>query len=83
MPLHDTSADANRAYFAALRQMTGAERAQAVLELSELTLETARAGIRARHGDYDETRVHLALCRLTLGDDLFRRAYPSAPLVDP
>ena len=79
----DTSRAADRVYFEILRQMTGAERAQAALELTERVLDTSRAGILFHHPAYSEAEVHLALCRLTLGDDLFRRAFPESPLVAP
>jgi hypothetical protein len=51
--------------------------------LSSDMRELTRAGIRARHGDYSEEDVELALRRILLGDDLFRRAWPSRPLLAP
>jgi hypothetical protein len=42
-----------------------------------------RAGIRHRHPDYDEPHVEMALARLLWGDDLYRKARPDWPLLDP
>ena len=39
--------------------------------------------IRARHPSYDEPTARWALFRMLVGDALFRRAWPHAPLVDP
>jgi len=44
---------------------------------------TALAAIRARHPDYDAAAARWALFRMLLGDELFTRAWPEAPLVDP
>jgi hypothetical protein len=41
-----------------------------------------RAGIRARHPDYDEDRVEHALARMLWGDELYRRVYPHHPLLE-
>jgi hypothetical protein len=41
------------------------------------------AGIRARHPDYDDATARWALFRLLIGDGLFVRAWPHAPLVAP
>jgi hypothetical protein len=43
----------------------------------------ASDGIRHRHPDYDESMVRWALFRLLLGDELFRRAWPTAPVLAP
>ena len=42
-----------------------------------------RAGIRARHPEYDDAAVRLAEIRQRLGDELFVKAYPRAPRLDP
>jgi hypothetical protein len=51
--------------------------------LSADTRRLTRAGIRARHPDYTDDEVELAIRRLLLGDDLFRRAWPTRPLLAP
>lgn len=42
-----------------------------------------RAGIRLRHPDYTAEHVEMALARLLWGDDLYRKARPSWPLLEP
>ncbi len=79
----DTSPEAYRAQIDAYRRLDPTERARLAFAMSEEARELARAGIRARHGDYDAARVESALRRLLLGDDLYRAAWPEAPLVDP
>jgi hypothetical protein len=51
--------------------------------MSEDVRALALAGISARHPEYDPDEVVFALWRLILGDDLFRRAWPAAPLLPP
>jgi len=41
------------------------------------------AGIRRRHPDYDEHQARLALFRLLLGDEMFRRVWPNVGTLDP
>jgi hypothetical protein len=33
-------------------------------------------GVRSRHPEYTPRQVELAVIRMMVGDDLFRRAYP-------
>jgi hypothetical protein len=37
----------------------------------------------ARHPAYDEYQARMALYRLLVGDELFRRAWPAEPLLAP
>jgi hypothetical protein len=53
------------------------------MEMSEEARQIAASGIRTRHPEYHEREVHFAVIRLVLGDELFRRAFPQAPLVAP
>lgn len=39
--------------------------------------------IKIRHPDYDAHQAQMALYRLLVGDDLFRRAWPDEPLLAP
>ena len=64
------------------RSMTGEERVLAAIELSEQLLDITLEGICRRHPDYTSEDARLALARLRLGDDLFRAAWPHAPLLD-
>jgi hypothetical protein len=81
--VRDTTPDAAAVRIAVYRRMTDEQRVHLGVELSESARVTALAAIRSRHPDYDEAQARLALFRLLLGDDLFRRAWPSAPLVSP
>jgi hypothetical protein len=45
--------------------------------------QIARAGIRSRHPEYSEDELRFALFRLLLGDALFERTWPDAPLLAP
>jgi hypothetical protein len=83
MRSRDTSLAAHEAQMECYRRMTPAARVAAAAEMSEDTRAIAAAGIRARHPTYSGTEVRHALLRLVLGDDLFRRAWPHAPLLPP
>ncbi len=73
----DTTAEAARVYYAALRQMTPQERLRRAFELSDYMRAVLRSGVRHRHPDYDREQVRLATIRLWLqDDDLFREVYP-------
>jgi hypothetical protein len=80
---HDTSPEIHAAQLQAYRRMGAAARARVAGDLSNATREMARAGIRSRHPEYREDQVELALRRIILGDDLFRRAWPTQPLLAP
>jgi hypothetical protein len=43
----------------------------------------ALAAIRRRHPAYDDASARWALFRLLVGDALFQKAWPHAPLVAP
>jgi hypothetical protein len=79
----DTTADADAVQLETYRQLSGTERVAIAFRLTALVRETASAGIRRRHPDYDEDKVRAALARLTLGDTLVRQAFPGRDLVDP
>jgi hypothetical protein len=79
----DTTPDAHEAQLRWLRRLTPSARVELAVAMSEDTRAVARAGIAARHPDYSSTEVAFALSRLLLGDDLFRRAWPDAPLLAP
>jgi hypothetical protein len=79
----DTSPDAEARQLAVYRAMTPARRVELAAEMSEEMFAVAAAGIRARHPEYDDVTVTRAVRRLRVGDDLFRAAWPDAPLVAP
>jgi hypothetical protein len=66
-----------------LRKMTPSERVEEGARASKLAREFIRAGIRMRHPDYSTDDVEEVLARLLWGDDLYRKAKPGRPLLDP
>jgi len=72
----DTTPEAARVQFSALRRMGAEGRAQMAIELSDGLRATVESGVRQRHPEYPEPMVRLAALRLALGDQLFSHAYP-------
>jgi hypothetical protein len=66
----DTTPEAWQHHVAALRRMTGPERVAKAFEMSDAARALSEAGIRHRHPDWDDSRVHDALMELLLGADL-------------
>ena len=66
-----------------LRRMTPGERMEEGFRLCRFSREMMRAGIRARHPEYDDEGVEMALARMLWGDELYRAARPDWPLLDP
>ena len=56
--------------------MTGEQRLIAALEMCDDVREISRAGIRARHPEYDAPEVEHALHRLLLGGEMCDRVWP-------
>jgi hypothetical protein len=83
MRSHDTSGAAEEVQVAIYRRMAPAARVELAVTMSEEAREVSRAGIAARHPEYSSLQVEQALRRLLLGDELFRRAWPAAPLLSP
>jgi hypothetical protein len=79
----DTSDEAARVQAEIYRKMTHGQRAEIAAEMSAMTRELTRSGIRSRHPGYNEQEVEQALRRLFLGDELYRKAWPDLPLLDP
>jgi hypothetical protein len=79
----DTTADGHAVQLSVYRRLGASGRARLAASLSADTRRLARAGIRARHPDYTEEQVELALRRTIYGDDLFLRAWPNRPLLPP
>ncbi|MCA9544952.1 MAG: hypothetical protein KC613_11200 [Myxococcales bacterium] len=77
----DTSDEAARVQRMLWRRMGPERRVELAVRMSEDAREISRAGIRARHPDYSEAQVELALRRVLLGDALFRAVWPDAPLL--
>jgi hypothetical protein len=79
----DTTPDAARMRTAVYRRMSDEERVEIGVQMSEDAREIALDAIRQRHPDYDDRQAISALFRLLLGDDLFKRVWPRAPLLPP
>lgn len=79
----DTSPEAYDVQSEVYRRMGGPARSAIAFRLNELASNAAKAGIRARHPDYDEEHVRRAFFRMRLGDELMRRIWPNDDLVDP
>jgi len=79
----DTSPEAAEILRERLRRMTPSQRVEEGVKLCKFTRQMMRAGIRKRHPDYAEADVEMALARLLWGDDLYQKARPSWPLLDP
>ena len=79
----DTTADADAIQVQALRRMGPARRGALAVEMSQSARTLSLAGIRHRHPEYDDATARWALFRLLVGDELFRRAWPQAPIVAP
>ncbi len=82
-PPLDTHPDADVVQLQLYRGMRGSERARLAHEMSLDARATSVAAIRSRHPDYDEDITRWALFRLLVGDELFCKAWPAAPLVAP
>jgi hypothetical protein len=79
----DTSEEAKHVLLERIRRMSPAQRVEEGARLSRFCREMMRAGIRARHPEYDAGQVEEALARLLWGDDLYRAAKPGRPLLEP
>ena len=81
VPPADTSDEAHAAQVAAWRRMGPYRRLALALQMSDEIRQVARDGIRHRHPEYDDEQLRWALFRLALGDELFREAFPAAPVL--
>ena len=80
---HDTSEDAARVRLGVYRRMAPSERLNVGLELTRMSRDLLAQGIRARHPEYSDDEVKWAVIRVWIGRDMFRRAYPHGPQLDP
>ncbi len=83
MSARDTTPDAAAVQTAIYRRMTPDQRTRAAAEMSAMARSITLENIRARHKEYDEHQAQMALFRLLVGDELFRRAWPAEPLLSP
>jgi len=59
--------------------MTPEERIRRAFELSEMVRSLAEAGLRQRFPQAGDDEIFFRMARLTLGEELFRRAYGEQP----
>ena len=72
----DTTLEAARVQTGIYQGMTMEQRWRQALQMADSAKRMSMAGVRARHPDYSPRQVELAVIRMMLGDNLFRRAYP-------
>ncbi|MCB9688080.1 MAG: hypothetical protein H6735_23775 [Alphaproteobacteria bacterium] len=77
----DTSNAAHAAQVAAWGRMGPQRRLETALRMSDDLRLVALAGIRHRHPEYAVEDARWALWRFILGDELFGRAFPDAPVL--
>ena len=79
----DTTPDAAAVQTEIYRRMGASRRAECAAEMSEMARAIALESIRRRHPDYNAEQARMALFRMLLGDELFRRVWPQEPLLAP
>jgi hypothetical protein len=72
----DTTPEAARVQLEIIRRLSPERRMEMALEMSNFLRDVVAAGVRSRHPDYNEKQVGLAVGRLMLGDELFRKVHP-------
>ncbi len=72
----DTSLEAALVQYEVFRRMAPGKRLELALRMSNSLRDLVAAGARNRHPEYTDDQVRLAVIRLTLGEELFQRAYP-------
>lgn len=81
--MRDTTPDAAAVQTEIYRRMTSDQRTWAAAEMSAMVREMTLENIKRRHPEYDGHQAQMALFRLLVGDNLFRRAWPQEPLLEP
>ena len=76
----DTTPEAFWVQIEALRRLGVAGRARSTFQLGEQMRHMSAAGVRMRHPDYTGDQVRLAVIRLRLGNELFRKVYPGVEI---
>jgi hypothetical protein len=74
----DTSPEAWKVFLDIQRRMPPEVKLQRALEWSKLVRRFAEAGLRERYPHADEREILLRYSRMTLGPELFRKAYGEA-----
>jgi hypothetical protein len=71
----DTSPEAWKVYLDIHRRMSPAEKIRQAMSMTKTGHLLAEAGLRRRFPDASDREIFLRRVRLTLGEDLFRKAY--------
>ncbi len=79
----DTDPVSHQVQIQVYRRLGAEARLLRAIEMCDDARSITKAGIRARHPDYGDREVDLALFRLLLGDPLYQAAYRGRPLLDP
>ena len=78
----DTAPEIEALLISRWRSMTGAQKLELVLAMSQTVRELAVAGIRARHPQASDREVLLRLAIIQHGSELASAAYPDAATLD-
>lgn len=79
----DTTPSADAVQLALYRKMSASDRSRIGHQMSLDARAISLMAVRRRHPEYDEITARWALFRLMVGDELFQKAWPHAPLVAP
>ena len=71
----DTTIDALRKQFEILERLGIEGRAEMTFELSDNLRQITESGVRQRHPEYNDREVRRGVLRITLGDELYRKAF--------
>ena len=72
----DTSLEVIRIQHEIYRRMPAERRLKMAFEMTASMRKVSAEGVRSRHPEYTPRQVELAVIRMMIGEDLFRRAYP-------
>jgi len=76
----DTTPEAARIQVEIFHRMPPGRRLELACRMSNALREVVAAGVRSRHPEYNEEQVRLAVLRLTVGEELFRKARPGVQI---
>jgi len=71
----DTTIEALRKQFEILERLGIEGRAEMTFQLSDNLRQITESGVRLRNPQYDEQAVRREVLRITLGDELYRKAF--------
>jgi hypothetical protein len=72
----DTRPEAAAVLLEIYRRMPPLRRFELALGMGETACSLSAVGVRSRHPNYTEEQVRLAVIRLRLGEEFFRKVYP-------